>query len=303
MLRPGGRAYVRNVRREAHLNVSVSERLEALCESLGLTALTQKADATGWTAKLQLTGCWPIPTKEVSFGKCSSCVIGEEIPVSCSEVELTLRARRRSWVGGWVNTYGEDLRIPSAWRGAIIPPTQARQLLAREFDPAGLPAAGFPDLVLARDGMTVLLECERERGRYRAGDCSWKVGAIGSELPRSIGARPPSRRGWSPKPFSRCGGTALRSQSARGGGPIATSVSGLCDPPGPPHGSTFPALYGRSPHRQVHQRQTPMKVIESCHEGGGATAGVESRGRRSAGPSIQGLRRLPPRAPLLLARR
>jgi hypothetical protein len=33
--------------------------------------------------------------------------------------------------------------------------------------------AGFPDLVLARDGVVLIIECKSERGRFRPGQEAW----------------------------------------------------------------------------------------------------------------------------------
>ena len=77
--------------------------------------------------------------------------------------------------GGWVNTYGEDRRIPRMWRAAIISRADCARLLAVEFPGVHLPNSGFPDLLLTRDGAVVAVECKRSRGRYFDSDCRRKT--------------------------------------------------------------------------------------------------------------------------------
>jgi len=154
-------------------SIGAPSRLAALAEDLGLSDLSG-SDAE-WTAIAELSGCWPIPSPEVSFGKGSSCVVGQSIPISCAEVEFTLRARGQGRTGGWVNTYGEDRRIPSPWREAIISQAECVRLVAVEFPTIRLPASGFPDLVLTRDRAVVGAECKRSRGPYFDSDCQRKT--------------------------------------------------------------------------------------------------------------------------------
>lgn len=151
----------------------IPRRLAALAEDLSLSGLSDTG--SGWTAISELAGCWPIPSPETSFGKRSSCVVGQSVPVSCAEVEFTLRAREQRWAGGWVNTYGEDRRIPRPWREAIISQAEGLRLLAVEFPAAHLLESGFPDLLLTRDGAVVGVECKRLRGPYFDSDCQRKV--------------------------------------------------------------------------------------------------------------------------------
>lgn len=148
---------------------TIPRRLAALTEDLGLSDLSRTD--SGWTAVAELPGCWPIPFGEVSFGKGSSCVVGQSIPVSCAEVEFTLRARGQRWTGGWVNTYGEDRRIPRPWWEAIITRADCSGLLAVEFPAVHLPDSGFPDLLITRNGAVVGAECKRARGSYLDNDC------------------------------------------------------------------------------------------------------------------------------------
>ena len=152
---------------------TVPRRLAALAEDLGLSDVS--FTDSGWTAVAELTGSWPIPSPEVLFGKGSSCVVGQSIPVSCAEVEFTLRARDRQWTGGWVNTYGEDRRIPRSWREAIISKADCSRLLAVEFPAVHLSSSGFPDVLLARDGAVVGAECKRSRGLYLDSGCQRKM--------------------------------------------------------------------------------------------------------------------------------
>jgi hypothetical protein len=88
--------------------------------------------------------------------------VGDEILLSCAEVELALAARSAGWEGGWVRSYGLDSRFPSAWRRAVITKADACSLLAREFDARRLvDDDGFPDLVLAMGPTVVRAECKR----------------------------------------------------------------------------------------------------------------------------------------------
>lgn len=151
----------------------VPDRLLAFAEAIG--ALISDSP-TGWSANLDLVGCWPIPPGAVSFGKGSSCVVGAEIAVSCTEVELTVRARNAGWEGGWISTFNPDSRFPSGWRRALISKTEAIRILRSEFPRATEATAGIPDLVFKSDGRVVAAECKRLRGRYRNNDCEWRTG-------------------------------------------------------------------------------------------------------------------------------
>ena len=152
--------------------MTLPARLEAFGEAIGGAI----ANLEGvWVASVDLPGCWPIPDGSVTFGKGSSCVVGETIAVSCAEVELTLRARRAGWTGGWVSTFRPDSRFPSAWREALIDESTARRLLAAEL-PGRITSSGMPDLIFSKDGQVVTAECKRLRGRYRGNDCAWRSG-------------------------------------------------------------------------------------------------------------------------------
>ena len=130
---------------------------------------------SGWVATGEFDGLWPPPGRETHFGKGSSCVIGDTIPVSCTELELALRARPE-WSGGWVrDTYRPDRRFPNAWRAAHISGAEAAELIARRFPNAQVSTvSGIPDVVLARRRTVYLIECKRLPGRYRDADCTWK---------------------------------------------------------------------------------------------------------------------------------
>lgn len=152
--------------------MSIPARLLAFGAALGSTI----ADEGGvWVARLELDGCWPIPDREVSFGKGTSCVVGEKIPVSCAEVELTLRARNAGWEGGWISTFNPDRRFPRSWREALISEAVARRLLSTEYQVV-FSTSGIPDLVFTKDGAVVAAECNRLRGKHRNNDCEWRTG-------------------------------------------------------------------------------------------------------------------------------
>src|SRR4051794_38807307 len=103
----------------------------------------------GWIARTQLTGCWPVPAGDDSFGKGSSCIVGTELPVSCAEVEFTCRARVAGFTGGWMNGYNpSDRRFPSGWRQAVVPPSRAHELIRSAYPGLSLPTSGMPDLIL-----------------------------------------------------------------------------------------------------------------------------------------------------------
>ena len=161
----------------------VPERLVALTPVLGLSDITESLDLernpprrSGWTAARVFTACWPIPDGSVSFGKGSSCVVGEDIGVSCVEVELALAARNAGWEGGWVRGYALDSRFPATWRRAVISRRDACSLLSREFNASRFAEDdGFPDLVLALGSTVVRAECKRLRDRWWDNTGAWKV--------------------------------------------------------------------------------------------------------------------------------
>lgn len=154
--------------------MTVPPRLIAFADAIGARL---ELSSAGWTAELAFTGCWPIPSRDVSFGKGSSCIIGIDVPVSCAEVELTTRARSAGWVGGWMSGYNPaDRRFPGAWRNALITEPMARQLVATEFPRVNFPRSGIPDLIVARHGLVVAAECKRRSGHYFDNDCVTKPG-------------------------------------------------------------------------------------------------------------------------------
>jgi hypothetical protein len=153
--------------------LAVPDRLAAFGQALGAAIMALGPD---WIATLELQGCWPVPDGGATFGKGSSCIVGFDLPISCAEVELTGRARRAGWKGGWVSTFNPDARFPSAWRSALISQWDADQLIAAEFPRAAGAVAGVPDLIFLRDGLLVAAECKRRRGRYRNNQCEWRTG-------------------------------------------------------------------------------------------------------------------------------
>jgi hypothetical protein len=149
-------------------------RLVSLAEAIGARVSNEEGE---WIARLQLTGCWPIPPRDETFGKGSSCIVGTDVPISCAEVELTNRARRAGWEGGWISAFNPfDRRFPADWRPALINEPEARSLLGQEFPSVAVRVSGIPDLVLARGGSVVAAECKRVRGAYRDNDCARKSG-------------------------------------------------------------------------------------------------------------------------------
>lgn len=149
-------------------------RLVDLADALGLTDL--RPDGKGWRASVKFDSVWPIPLIRTNFGKRASCIVGSRFPVSCAEVELTIRSQNAHWEGGWFrDAYRTNASFPRDWADYTIDRTERDALLAEEFPRAAeLPAEGTPDLVLARSGKVVTVECKREEGWYLNNDCERK---------------------------------------------------------------------------------------------------------------------------------
>lgn len=130
----------------------------------------------GWVVRPQFAGVWPIPSRDDSFGKGSSCIVGS-LEVSCAEVEITMRGRGAGFRGGWMNGYNpSDRRFPETWREAVITRSEAQALIASAYPGSHLASSGMPDVILVRDGRLVAAECKRQRGFHYDNDCVRKPG-------------------------------------------------------------------------------------------------------------------------------
>jgi hypothetical protein len=152
---------------------TLPDRLVELADALGLMDL--RPEGKGWRASVEFDSVWPIPLVNTNFGKQASCIVGSRFPVSCAEVELTIRSDP-SWDGGWFrDAYRANASFPGDWAKYAIDRTRRDALLAEEFPrAAALPSEGTPDLVFARSGRVVTAECKRQQGWYLDNECERK---------------------------------------------------------------------------------------------------------------------------------
>lgn len=152
-------------------------RLAAFCDAAGATIST--TGSTGSICNRSWVGVHP-PPKTDAFGKGSSAILGRLIGVSCAEVEIALALRDAGWRAGWASAYRPDRRLPDSWRGALISPLEAAEIIEVEFPQLSqqLQGAighqdGTPDVLAVKGGKVLVIECKRTAGRYRRADCSW----------------------------------------------------------------------------------------------------------------------------------
>jgi hypothetical protein len=193
----------------------VPARIASIAGDLKARRISQTPDGI-WTATLTLDGVWPIPAGRATLGKGSSCIVGSDVSISCAEVELTRRARTGAWEGGWLNpSWINDPRLPEPWRDALISTSEAERLITTEFGEGSLPMEGAPDLLLAKDGVVVWVECKRSVESFFDNECRRRVWGdsirasqahwISASLAAGIPGEAILSINWSRRDMSHCG--------------------------------------------------------------------------------------------------